>query len=151
MKAQELRIGNYFYPINRDVPSNIPHMPIEIPFMIAYFGEFDEVVACQPHEKICTIEKPNRYKFNDMSPIQLTKEWALDLGLNYNRKTDMYELETKETALTEISFGKEFKISAFFEFTFIRHIKYVHELQNLVFELNRCELKRSKTSKSATF
>jgi hypothetical protein len=137
MKANELRIGNYFYPINR---GGEIHLPIETPHKIAYFGLFDKVIACKPDENICCIAQPNEYIFNDMSEITLTKEWLVKFGFEkstytYNNETSAIYKKNDEIWISE-NYAGQYCLDCHYH----TELKYVHQWQNLYFALTGEEL-----------
>lgn len=139
MKANEIRRGNLFYPINRNVPNNIPHLLVEIPFKIAYFKNFNIVVACQLNENIVSIENPANYKFNDMSPIPSTEQWLLKFGF----ETDRYTFWKNGNKKIQIGFFKDgfFLIwKGSLQDRFGKKLEYIHQIQNAWFELTGEEL-----------
>jgi len=113
MKASELRIGNLVeYQINDELeePKN---------FWV------ENVIDA---EDLGYINKSQNYR-----PIQITKEWLLKFGFKfhvvYENKIWMNESITlfeKENSEYELSWG--------------RHIKYVHELQNIHYAFTGTEL-----------
>jgi hypothetical protein len=133
MKPNELRLGNLFYPINRE---GYIHLPIEIPFKIHSIGleieayKFDQIPA--------QLEQIPKFNLRDLSEISITDEWLIkfgfeifpwrwvkksksDFGIRLNIKTYSYEVEGNTAVKLE----------------------YVHQLQNLYFVLTGEELELS--------
>jgi hypothetical protein len=118
MKASELRIGNWF---NEDMTT----------------GSYSQITA----EQILDLYDDPLDDF--YQPIPLTEEWLLKFGLEF--VTDTWYL--KGFAIWETECGDEkgnTEIGYFYELREVgmmdRHIKYVHELQNVYFALTREEL-----------
>ena len=130
MKANELRIGNLFYKIDR---SNAVHIPVPIPMKI-YGIELFEVeflgIAVNPVQN-------NFFKCSlaDVSPIKITPEWLNRLGFEKDSdgvfKFDWCFLQFVDGEAT-LSPGYAAKVNPSF--------KFVHQLQNLYFALTGEEL-----------
>ena len=131
MKANELRIGNLVFRINR---SGKIHLPQENPLEVLQIGRhFSEVLLMGeiPAQKEEWIKISN----GDLSPIPLNSEWLERLGFKSNIWTALW---SKDDLSINIAtpfyawYGKESKT--------ISDIKYVHQLQNLYFALTGQEL-----------
>jgi len=126
MKVEELRIGNLIYSTALDIN-------------ISIYG-------------ICYDEEYNKYsievqdEFNDLvtafEPIPLTEEWLLKFGfIIHNRSwlelTEDMRLEYLENEGLKICIETTYSLL----YDNLKHIKYVHQLQNLYFALTNKELK----------
>ncbi len=141
MKANELRVGSLFYPINR---SGEVHLPIEMAFKVLTIGFKIEAI---PYDKIpAQVEKWEEFNTNDLSEITLTKEWLLKFGFIKDDEYDKCYNKILENGfyLCGIGFGvNNEKYDVFLtdsnnnELTIV---KYVHQLQNLYFALTGKEL-----------
>jgi len=138
MLAQELRIGNY---INR-------------------LGKQTEIKAIQQSEKICYVNTSisGAITINQIEPIPLTEEWLLKLGFEVkdrksNLDTDIFYMPAFEIdyclfyADFRLDYGLylEYTDSPFPEddeklYPITFGIKYVHQLQNLLYSLTGEEL-----------
>lgn len=70
INANELRIGNLFYKIDR---SNTVHLPIEIPLKVLEINMFN-VSACLADENPAMMKTIPVISISDLSPIPLTPE-----------------------------------------------------------------------------
>lgn len=89
------------------------------------------------------------FKFNEVNGIELTPEWLVKLGFDksdYRGEYDefcLYEKESFNIAFNENNSGC-ISISAgdySEDGSLLKHIKYVHQIQNLYFALTNKELK----------
>lgn len=124
MKPQELRIGNYVNVQNK----------YESIFRID--GIESNINDC----KVIQYEGRPEYRsawYSDLSPILLTEEWLINFGFKYYDKIRKYH------------FGLHFRLDIrqvdnvykiFIDDIEIKVIEYIHELQNLYFELTNEEL-----------
>ena len=116
MEANELRIGNYVYTDNLVVKS---------------------YSADGLYNLIKSIEEGT----DKIKPIPLTEEWLLKLGFKDNDYT--FDLMFKRKKIT-VSWYSRIVLSGIrggFYISKYRHIKYIHQLQNLYFALTENELK----------
>ena len=111
MKANELRIGNY---------------------------------VIQDVEFIRGISSMSLHKFNldliKLIPIPLTEEWLLNFGFkqtNESEDVEWYNINGFEIAIDE----EDGQVYFVYQHMVLRHILYVHQLQNLYFALTNEELK----------
>jgi hypothetical protein len=122
MKANEMRIGNVVNIVNttRD-----------------FLGRVWYSDALISHEDIYDIARGNDYQYN---PIPLTEEWLLKFGFKYDTDNDKL---CKSLHIDILSFraseGHMCLESQGYR-TLYKHIKYVHQLQNLYFALTGEEL-----------
>ena len=110
MKANELRIGNWFIPFIEDGAELGPR-PIRAMEFLA--------LSENPHWG---------------NPIPLTEEWLLKFGFESNPYQDRYEKDPIHIECAIIEGETYLWIEN------IPHIKYVHQLQNLYFALTGEEL-----------
>ena len=138
MKSTELRLGNYFNPIDR---SNQVHLPLTgFIFKVLKIGIFD-VEAIQFDKHPAQVEKYDFFPTNDTSPILLSEEWLLKLGFERKYNNDKPVWVINHYMFLDFSFHISAKESGFFSFNcFLKELKYVHELQNLYFALTGDEL-----------
>lgn len=139
IKTNELRVGNLVYIINRN--SEV-HLPNKIPFKVLTIG-LD--VECLMYKiKPVTVEKWNKYYYKDLSSIEVTDKTLENLGFyldydggHYRRYCINGNDDCFRFYVTLDSEGCNYYISDFGTF---KHIKGVHQLQNLYFALTGCEL-----------
>ncbi len=128
MKTNELRIGNYLN-------------------------------GKQGHVIITEIRTNNSVKIHDntssfyvgicLIPIEITEEWLLKLGFKKtdNQYMDNYIIKTDVSLFNSVGYDEEEKKWYYNNdysdagCYFVTYIKYVHELQNLYFAINKNELK----------
>lgn len=124
MKANDLRIGNYLN-------------------------------GKQGHVLVSEIRTNNSVKIQDntsnfdvgtcLQPIELTKEWLLKLGFEYNKYYDNYVIRARDyynsvgwnDEACEWYYNNDRSDAGCY---YITDIKYVHQLQNLYFALTQEEL-----------
>jgi hypothetical protein len=129
MKASELRIGNYV---------NVP-IKEQCPFRIDAFEHCSETFIKVAQEvKLNGFEvHPLTWYGGDLQPISLTEEWLLKFGFETN---DVRYWQISAFRLHINRYGEWiFKVE-----TFEQEIKYVHQLQNLYFDLVGEELKQQE-------
>lgn len=122
MKANELRLGNY---INHKYCGNI-----EI--------DFNSLRTVDKEELQVNIEKCHK-------PIRLTEEWLLKFGADKTPQLFDYFSRVKYHnyfIIHDYNTIASFSISEFgyFDCLVYKHVKYVHQLQNLYFALTGEEL-----------
>jgi len=120
MESKQLRLGNY---VNYEQTNHII-TSINIDFTVSVWVDNNSTEHLYTHQN------------NELKPILLTEEWLLNFGFDNTKWGYLldrdYCFDIKEM---------KFKIQGNFEFETLKEIKYVHELQNLVFILTDNELK----------
>ena len=81
--ANELRIGNLFYQIDR---SNTAHLPITIPMKVLEINMFN-VLACLADDNPAMMKTIPVISMSDLSPIPLTPEILEKLGFEFDTIT----------------------------------------------------------------
>jgi hypothetical protein len=126
MKANELRIGNVVNIVNTTKD---------------FLGRVWYSDALISHEDIYDIARGNGYQYN---PMPLTEEWLVKFGFKYDTDNDKL---CKSLHIDILSFraseGHMCLESQGYR-TLYKHIKYVHQLQNLYFALKGEELEIKK-------
>ena len=79
-------------------------------------------------------------QLKDISPIPLTDKWVKDFGLNAHKTYDKFFLADDNIAISTADGKFRFMMGNFVCQLMIREIEFVHELQNLFFEIKRQEL-----------
>jgi hypothetical protein len=131
LKAQDLRVGNLFYPINR---KNNIHLVDEMPFIIMEVTQINvkaHLLSKQTHQVL----KYDEFSIRDISPIPITEYILLKCGFRkdedinyryYYKQILAYDLDDNCIRIIDSwEFGK---------------INFIHELQNLIFALTKTEL-----------
>lgn len=122
IKPSDLRIGNLI---------NSPNGIISVSGIETDFNEFSEGE-----------ETVNDFLISNLNPIQLTEEWLLKFGFQYNGKVLI--LKFKDGVFDEGNCIEYFKGRDYTEIKFGYYgnskIKYVHQLQNLYHALTGEEL-----------
>lgn len=84
------------------------------------------------------------FEFNEVQPIPLTEEWLLKFGFEKNFENLIEILINKNQSLhfdkTDNCMSLYIPINHEFIYLVFKHIKYVHQLQNLYFSLTGTEL-----------
>lgn len=132
IKANELRIGNLFHPINRRREIHLPSsfIIIQIATIGLFKSEYFKIGESHDQEGSRTISH------TDLSPIRLTEDWFHNLGFTLDYKEHQYLKYRK----AEVELWGDFQ-NGFFLLNgknmtnWSRTYKYVHELQNLFFAL----------------
>lgn len=141
----ELRIGNLFYPIDKNVPAGTPYVTIPIPFKVFSVAMF-EVQACKSELTFANVEKMDIFNIFEPRPIILTEDWLLKLG--FKKVQQPYFEESKFENFEEFYNG-DFDIvkgdglfylwfncgDSWFSDILGNGFMYVHQLQNLYFAL----------------
>lgn len=142
INPQELRIGNYFYRINRSRQVHLPDGEVLKVLRISLFG----AEYCNADENPMTINH-DFYKVDlrDISPIRLTPQWLERASFRNNSK-GLFTMGNADTTLcvqdrSFIGFtDNTFSIGIRYDDwdqdpvtinNFAFNIKYVHELQNI--------------------
>ena len=114
MKANDLRIGNYFIRNN---------------------------IVSQVHP--CIIEDVFNGK-TTIKPIPITEEWLLKFGFYYQSSDKNYVVKSKQENNNSIKkidgdwcYNNDYSDASCY---FVRELRYIHELQNLYYALNEEEL-----------
>ncbi len=144
MEARELRIGNFFYCIDR---SGNVHLPItSIVFKACSVGTTG-VKAILSHQ----IEAQEaEYKFirhSNTSPIPLTEEWLIKMGFNTEYNAGYIGIDVACTDFVLATPENKTDGGDGFRWLYnqggvylLTPLKYVHQLQNLFFSLTGEEL-----------
>ena len=123
MKAEELRIGNWVNTPRED----------QNPFRITGFEYLDETFNGKVESRIKKGTHPLTWYLTDIKPIPITPEWLERAGFEkYDTQFTGIGYKIQAGAfLIEFEYGKE----AFLESIGI-DILYIHQIQNLYFELS---------------
>ena len=142
MKANELRILNLFYPMNRACSPNMPIYIAQKVFKIEAF----KITSCFSEENFAQVEKMNEIDISDVSEISIDEKWLIKFGFEkcncinilYEKKAENefikyfnVHIEKGKFIISVDNYGMEFKLC---------EVKYVHQLQNLYFALTGKEL-----------
>jgi hypothetical protein len=120
MKAQELRIGNVISPLGKGVT------------VVEGISTWDDLIQSSNFAE---------RSIDDFEPIPLTEEIFLNFGAKEAVISDDYlEIDNEVIGILFKIETKEVGFYADGDFRCIKHIKYVHQLQNLYFELTGEEL-----------
>ena len=154
MKATELRIGNYIiYPKYwKDKPIRVTGISV-VDRRDDHSGIYEEFLHLLENDFL-TSENFDSYidykqgVINPLNaqPIEITKEWLLKLGFEHNDYYDNYKVKAGEY-YNSVGYNDEYcewyynNDSSDAGCYYVTSIKYVHELQNLYFSLNKNELK----------
>jgi hypothetical protein len=139
MKANELRIGNYF----TDITFFCQVSRIEKKSIWGYVIDVNNHMIA----KIEDYYEDGEYHFNlrNISPIPLTEEWLLKFG--FRKKCSVFKFPFPKNIETNFwirNKGKRFMPCfhslGYNTIAMTRPIKYVHQLQNLYFALTGKEL-----------
>lgn len=121
-------------------------MPAEhYPYVVSEIGMFH--VKLYPLDKNPLEQQHIEVDLHGISPIQLTEEWLLKFGFEWNKETKTYE--HKDFYPWHVSKSINIDIQNWQVFNYVlkavanRKIKYVHQLQNLYFALTGEELKEA--------
>jgi hypothetical protein len=134
IKANELRIGNMFYPIDR---TGEVHLPINIPYKVGQYY-LDAVRGYMIDEIITGVVTLKFFKLRDISPIPLTEEWLVRFGFEKS-SNGYFKFPLEIRGLNLVFFGNKFSKRGL-NLT----IQHVHQLQNLYFALTGEELELDK-------
>ena len=134
MKAEELRIGNYY---------NSAKFKTLVRCEMADFSEiYQRAEGATPDESdIAAI----------FEPIPLTGEWLSKLGIEFEKALEghIIDLQNENTLVVDDSEGKYYyQIGHGSGWTNAHYIDYVHQLQNLYFALTAKELTIKEAIKS---
>ena len=140
VQANELRIGNLFYPINR---SSRVHLPNKVALKIIELKAFD-VSAVMANENPALIKNWHNIQYADLSPIPLSPEILEKAGFDktiLSPYTDMPSYRFgKDAERVIFSGGSVFKYTSVNHFIKIADAEYLHQLQNLIYFLTGEEL-----------
>jgi hypothetical protein len=125
MKANELRIGNYYM-----------------------FADYNGIVYGQvkeiKHNQFGFLSDYDGVNFEICRPIPITEEWVLKLGFEYHSFDKNYVIKNKDGYCNSIKnndgewcYNNDISDANCY---FIRELKYIHQLQNLYYALNEEEL-----------
>jgi len=138
LSQNEIRIGNLFYPIDRDKEI---HVPIEIPMKISMIGLLT-VSMIWPDQNPAQVEIHTQYRTCDVSPIPLTEEWLIKLKyVKYTHKSNElpdYKWFCDGGTCVISQVGSRLYYGGML--AGYKGLKYVHQLQNLYFVLTGKEL-----------
>lgn len=145
IKANELRLGNYFHPNSISNGIRIPSTAIW--YKVGAINNFGEIEVNDPHRKETLV-----FSTKEIDPIPLTPEILEKSG--FKNQYEHYWIKDKELLLTLDKFwwwtnywtpDDEFGIEALVPY---KEISYVHQLQNLYFSLTGQELSIKEPSKT---
>ena len=125
MKANDLRIGNYYM-----------------------FADYDGIVYRQvkeiKHNKFGLLSDYDGVNFDICRPIPITEEWLLKFGFYYQSSDKNYVVKSKQENNNSIKkidgdwcYNNDYSDASCY---FVRELRYIHELQNLYYALNEEEL-----------
>lgn len=151
IKPNELRIGNLFYPINRNNEVNIPD---EVPFVMVETTQ-NSVKAYLFGTPIHQVLKYTEFSLRDISPIPVTEEWLEGFGFIMHETPINFIYNNKGVKIVYSKTNLEFPefVNIFLGRTSIHaarnylRLNYVHQIQNLYFTLTGTELEL-KTEKA---
>jgi hypothetical protein len=129
LKAQDLRVGNLFYPINR---KNNIHLVDEIPFIIMEVTQINvkaHLLSKQTHQVL----KYDEFSIRDISPIPITEDILLKCGFVVGEVFKSTFRVGNFCVYKEDVFWYDIQNDCV-------EITYLHELQNLYFALTKTEL-----------
>lgn len=125
MNSNELRIWNYVYDVNEKV------------------SRVEQISSYNICDLTTISSKRGILHTSDIYPIPLTEEWLLKFGfvITANDETDIMMKHVNDHRMqVDIEKSGDKEVSVFFCNTWMPHIKYLHQLQNLYFALNGEEL-----------
>jgi len=128
MKANELRIGNYVNIMNDTVDDEY------VKVIVTIRRNFAEI-ECN--------EDQDSFEYHEIQPIPITEEWLVKFGFNKCNYKTVYHAPNSTIFLLNGRAVKHYKRQDVEYFRMVRedvNIKYIHELQNLVFALTGVEL-----------
>lgn len=137
IQANELRIGNLFYPITKiDEVELVEEIAFAV-FLIDPFG----VSAYKADIPITQVKSRSEFALKGIAPIPLTEEWLLKFGFSDN--TISLNTPDKTLNISAVVKGDYFLfLDDMFGGCFdLNCIQSVHQLQNLYFALTGEELK----------
>ena len=125
MKANDLRIGNYYM-----------------------FADYDGIVYRQvkeiKHNEFGLLSDYDGVNFDICRPIPITEEWLLKFGFYYQSSDKNYVVKSKQENNNSIKkidgdwcYNNDYSDASCY---FVRELRYIHELQNLYYALNEEEL-----------
>lgn len=129
MESKELRIGNLVTDDYYDSFKTVFEIESITSDGINVFAN-DDNAAYGMHSAILDYD----YKLNEIKPIPLAEEWLVKMGFKKFVTSDKYHTY----ALGVINVNDNIVYVS--ELGFLNHIKYVHQLQNLYFDLTGEEL-----------
>lgn len=133
MNAGELRIGNYIYDHNNEARQ------------VAYVGDtiglHNDIGGTQKYQHNPIFSRD----INELKPIPLSEEWLLKFGFAVDDAYGVFIYMNKHDHDTDkISFRNSEGFVCYHVMQYrslCKHIKYVHQLQNLFYSLTGEELK----------
>lgn len=142
--ARDLRIGSMFYPIERKGGIDIPQ---EIPFVVAEIFPL-AVRGYELGKKLTQLDDWELISFQTrmISPIPITEELLLRAGFEKKRESGTIEMYYFDNGVFKFSLthGVYLQDTAYDEGdytnTYRIEIKYVHHLQNVVYDLTGQEI-----------
>lgn len=125
MKANDLRIGNYYM-----------------------FADYDGIVYRQvkqiKYNEFGLLSDYDGVNFDICRPIPITEEWLLKFGFDYQSSDKNYVVKSKQENNNSIKkiegdwcYNNDYSDAGCY---FVRELRYIHELQNLYYALNEEEL-----------
>ena len=143
MKANELRIGNLIYGIDRGTDI---HIPITEPLKVLQIELFKSYVL-PLGKNPATEARWNKINNVDISPIPLTEEWFLKFGAEKDKYGDLCIIDPTgiNTAFYLVEGFIQWTKDCVSPIANFEHVKYVHQFQNLYFIKTDKELKMINT------
>lgn len=123
MEAKDLKIGDYVHRYDKTSQLRIERI----------------VKVVKLSDKVTTIGEPNAIcEYSDLEPIPLSEFWLITFGF-YGEPEDFF---LKDSILLKWGHTHTTEDGWLFHYgkSFAKHVKYVHELQNLFFALTGQEL-----------
>jgi len=145
--AKQLRIGNYLQPTEKAIKELLEQ---EMDIKPKSLGEVTSIDNDEIRLYIDSMEI--EFYYEDVQPIPLTEEWLLKFGFSKN-ENDVLQIETTlmplSITLSDNYPDEKYKAWVYEDENFRYHIisdniKYVHQLQNLYFDLTNEELNLNK-------
>ena len=128
IKANELRIGNYVYWSVNPYKNNLEEIT-------GIFIDTEGLV--EKDEMIISTKTMDGELFSEFKPIPLTEERLLDFGFEYFEEHSIGKGYRDKISIRLNKDGGFYYVYGIGEYSLL---KYVHELQNLVFALTKKEL-----------
>lgn len=135
IKASELRIGNYFHPMSKNVEVQIPASAVI--HQVGSVDKFGNISVIEHDAKTITLTT------KEISPIPLTPELLKKIGFDTSENGTLY-IQVGNTTYLEYQDGHWSVTPETWRGTLIDfwgEVKYLHQLQNLYYSLSGEELK----------
>jgi hypothetical protein len=130
LKITELRKGNI--------------LAFVLPNKICVIDYIDDLVGSSPIERQSDFNAERGIE--DFNPVELSQEWLIRFGFErvYYKDKPVWINKKLDPMFLNCSYHVVVKEGGFVAFMvfdcFLKHIKYVHQFQNLCFALTDCEL-----------